>query len=285
VYPYDPNQRTQKWLDFNTHFEATYHEKPDHFAALAYDAMQVLLQSICKAGLNRGRIRDTLTGVAEYDGVTGHMVFDPNCKNISPMFLGAVHDGKISYRRITMDKVQPYAKVGEEGVQFNGPATGALSNAQELKIAVFGPNADKVIASPEIVRNLRDMGASGHRYTLVAIPSDIAWGKASSELVNAVYQENILGIIALDRNSAHLAEQIGVKAFVPVIAISSDKMLTTTNIPWIFRMPEDTPLTKALDVFAQAVNSSGADRGKIREYLASGNTVAGVSFTATGDAR
>jgi ABC-type branched-subunit amino acid transport system substrate-binding protein len=285
VYPYDPSQRTQKWLDFNTHFEAQYHEKPDHFAALAYDAMQVLLQSICRAGLNRGRIRDALTGVTDYDGVTGHMVFDPNCKNISPLFLGAVHDGKITYRRITMEKEQPYAKVGEDGVQFNGPATGAVAHAQELKIAVFGPNADKVITSPEIVKELKDLEASGHRYTLVAIPSDIAWGKASTGLVNAVYQENVLGVIALNRNSAHLAEQIGSKAFVPVIAIASDRMLTTTNIPWIFRMPEGTPLIKALDVFVQAVNASAPDRGKIRGYLASGNTVAGVSFTAAGDAQ
>ena len=70
--------------------------------------MNVLLHSICRAGLNRGRIRDALTGVETYDGVTGHMVFDPNCKNISPLFLGTVHDGKITYQRITMDK--PYAK-------------------------------------------------------------------------------------------------------------------------------------------------------------------------------
>jgi len=285
VFPYDASQRTQKWLDFNTRFEAQYHEKPDHFAALAYDAMQVLLQSICKAGLNRGRIRDTLTGVTEYDGVTGHMVFDPNCKNISPLFLGTVHDGKITYRRITMEKVQPYAKVGEDGVQFNGPATGAVANTQELKIAVFGPNADKAIASPGVTRALKDFEAAGHQYRLVAIPSDIAWGKASSALVQAVYQDNVIGIITLDRNSAHLAEQIGVKAFVPVIAIASDKILTTTNIPWIFRMPETTPLSKALDVFSQAVNASGPDRGKIRAYLSSGNTIAGVSFTATGDER
>jgi branched-chain amino acid transport system substrate-binding protein len=285
VYPYDPSQRTQKWADFNSHFEAAYHQKPDHFAALAYDAMQVLLQSICRAGLNRGRIRDALTGVTEYDGVTGHMVFDPNCKNISPLFLGTVHDGKITYRRITMEKQQPYAKVGEDGVQYAGPATGVLGNAQELKIAVFGLNADKVVSSTEVSRELKELETSEHRYTLVAIPSDGAWGKASSGLVNAVFQENVLGIIALDRNSAHLAEQIGVKAFVPVIAISSDKMLTTTNIPWIFRMSEGTPLTKALDVFVKAANSSGADRGKIREHLAAGNAVAGVSFTATGEAR
>jgi len=132
---------------------------------------------------------------------------------------------------------------------------------------------------------VKDLEAAGHHYTLIAIPSEGAWGKASSALVQAIYQDQALGIIALDRNSSHLAEQIGVKAFVPVIAISSDKLLTTTNISWIFRMPESTPLVKALDVFALAVNASGPDRGKIRTYLASGNTVAGVSFTATGDAR
>jgi branched-chain amino acid transport system substrate-binding protein len=285
VYPYDAGQRTQKWLEFNTRFEAQYHEKPDHFAALAYDAMQVLLQSICRAGLNRGRIRDALTGVTEYDGVTGHMVFDPNCKNISPLFLGTVHDGKITYRRITMEKVQPYAKVGEDGVEFNGPATESLQNARDLKIAVFGPGADKVIASEEIVTAVKKLAGSGRQYTLVAIPSDVAWGKASTALVNAVYQDKVVGVIATDRNAAHLAEQIGSKAFVPVIAISSDRMLTTTNIPWIFRLPEGTSLGKALDVLAEAVSASGPDRGKVRAYLASGNMAAGVSFAPTGDTR
>lgn len=284
VYPYDPSQRTQKWLEFNTRFEAQYHENPDHFAALAYDAMQVLLQSICRAGLNRGRIRDALTGVTEYDGVTGHMVFDPNCKNISPLFLGTVHDGKITYRHITMDKVQPYAKVGEDGVQFNGPPTAALPNSSEIKIAVFGPGVDKAIATSEIVNLTKDLATSGHRYSLIAIPSDVAWGKASTGLVNAIY-DNVVGVIATDRSAAHLAEQIGSKTFVPVIAISADRMLTTTNVPWIFRLPEDTTLERALNVFAEAVSASGPDRGKIRAYLASGNTIAGVSFAPTGDAR
>ena len=61
--------------------------------------------------------------------------------------------------------------------------------------------------------------------------SEVAWGKASNELVNAVYQDHVLALIALDRASSHLAEQIAVKSFVPVIAISSDHALTTTNIP------------------------------------------------------
>ena len=72
------------------------------------------------------------------------------------------------------------------------------------------------------------------------------WGKASSELVSAVYDQNVVAIIALDRNSSHLAEQIGVKSLVPVIAVSSDHALTSTNIPWIFRLPEGTSLEQAL---------------------------------------
>ena len=50
--------------------------------------MQILLNAIGRARLNRGRIRDALTGIESYKGVTGDMVFDPNCKNIAPLFLG-----------------------------------------------------------------------------------------------------------------------------------------------------------------------------------------------------
>ena len=281
VYPYDPTQRTQKWLDFNQRFNSSYHEKPDHFASLAYDAMQILLNSICRAGLNRGRIRDVLTGVEQYDGVTGHMVFDPNCKNISPMFLASVHNGAITYRRITMEK--PYAQVGENGVHYSGPLTPA--SGQDLKIAIFGPNAEQAIRSAEINRILQDAQASGRPITLIAVPTESSWGKASTALVDAIYKSQVLGVIALDRDSAHLAEQIGVKAFVPVIAIASDKMLTTTNIPWIFRLPENTPPAEAIQIFALAIKQSGSNRSSIRDYLASGNSIAGVRFGSTGESQ
>ena len=279
VYPYDPTQRNQKWLDFNRRFDAQYHEPPDHFAALAYDAMHILLQSICRAGLNRGRIRNALTGVEKYAGVTGEMVFDPNCKNISPLFLASVHHGAIEYRRITMEK--PYARVGEGGVQYSGPPT--PESPQQLNIAVFGPSADQAVRSPEIARLVKQLDTSGLHFTLIGIPTEGPWGKTSTALVQAVYQDEALGIIALDRNSSHLAEQVGVKAFVPVIAISSDKMLTSANIPWIFRLPEGTTLSQVVQVFAEAAKASGANRGKIREFLASGTSAGGIRFESTGE--
>src|SRR6266498_4126605 len=94
VFPYDPTRTDARWLEFNAQYEARYHEKPDQFAALAYDQMRILIDAICRAGLNKGRIRDALTGLTSYRGVTGDMIFDPNCKNVAPLFLARVHDGQ-----------------------------------------------------------------------------------------------------------------------------------------------------------------------------------------------
>jgi ABC-type branched-subunit amino acid transport system substrate-binding protein len=107
VFPYDPTRKDPKWMDFNRRFEARFHEKPEQFASLAYDAMNALLDSICKAGLNRARIHDALANTEQYNGVTGHMIFDPNQKNVAPMYLGTVHNGAITYRVARMDKAQP----------------------------------------------------------------------------------------------------------------------------------------------------------------------------------
>jgi len=292
VFPYDPTRTDPRWLDFNVRYEARFHEKPDHFAALAYDAMQILLDAICRAGLNKGRIRDALTGIEHYQGVTGDMVFDPNCKNIAPLFLARVHHGSIEYRRITMEK--PYARVGENGVEYAGPPL-AEEKTGNLQIGVFGPRADEIVRSAEVIRSLGQINrksrpisghpVSGHPISLIGIPSELSWGKASDELVKAVYQDRVLALIALDRPSSHLAEQIAVKSFIPVVAISSDRMLTTTNIPWIFRLPEGTPFGQALRSLAEAINRAGPNRAKIRNLLASGKPVAGASFESTGELR
>ena len=102
VFPYDPTRNDPQWVNFNGRYESRFHEKPEQFASLAYDAMNALLDSICKAGLNRTRIHDALADIAEYDGVTGHMIFDPNQKNVAHMYLGTVHEGAISYSAATM---------------------------------------------------------------------------------------------------------------------------------------------------------------------------------------
>jgi ABC-type branched-subunit amino acid transport system substrate-binding protein len=280
VYPYDPTRTDPLWQDFVARYESRYHEKPDHFAALAYDEMRILLDAICRAGLNKGRIRDALTGLTDYKGVTGAMIFDPNCKNIAPLYLGHVHDGRIEYRRISMEK--PYAQVGENGVQFVGPPT-TDKHADNLTIGIFGPRAEEVTHSPELLSVLNS--SEGKSVSLIPIPSDVQWGKASDALVKAVYQDHVAAIIALDRDSSHLAEQIGVKSFVPVIAISSDRALTSTNIPWIFRLPQGTPVQQAVRLVMNAAAKAAPTRSTIRETLASGQSLGGVRFESTGESK
>jgi branched-chain amino acid transport system substrate-binding protein len=299
VFPYDPTRNDPKWIEFNQRFETSFHEKPEQFASLAYDAMNALLDSICKAGLNRARIHDALANIEQYDGVTGPMVFDPNQKNVAPMYLGTVHNGAITYRVATMEKPPavgqtpaarheseeqktPYARVGEDGVAYVGPHPSDLQPGP-IRVVLFGPHAAQVAQSTDMLAELAAVTAKGREWKIDPIASDQNWGAASTQLVHALMDEHALAIIALDRDSAHLAEQLALKAFVPVVALSSDKKLTSTNIPWIFRLPPETTPASALSLLAVAEARSGANAERLRDVLASGSAISGVAFLPTGE--
>jgi len=316
VYPYDPTRRDLRWLNFNRRFGDRFHEKPEQFASMAFDTMNALLDSICKAGLNRARIHDALANIDEYDGVTGKMVFDPNLKNIAPLYLGTIHNGLISYGVATMEKEPPpaketiapqarpvatpsaelqaplrsssvapqvpYARVGEEGVEYNGPRGGDVP-AGPVSVVLFGPRAAEIATSPEVGAELSIGAVKGRPWKLLPVASDQNWGAASTALVHALMDEHAIAILALDRDSSHLAEQLALKSFVPVLALSRDKSLTSNNVPWIFRLePETTPAT-ALRMLLSAVCRSGANPEKLRDVLASGEQVSGVAFLSTGE--
>jgi ABC-type branched-subunit amino acid transport system substrate-binding protein len=303
VFPYDPSRKDPRWLEFNSRFEARFHEKPEQFASLAYDAMNALLDSICKAGLNRVRIHDALANIEGYDGVTGHMIFDPNQKNVAHMYLGTVHGGTISYRIATMEKEpaaqpsaesqptpvlpasqgpSPYARVGEDGVAFAGPRRPDVP-AGPVRLVLFGPKADALSESAEIQAQLAAAKAKGQNWQLLAVKSDQNWGAASTQLVHALMDQHALAIVALDRDAAHLSEQLALKAFVPVVALSDDKTLTSTNVPWIFRLPAATTPASALRLIETAAEQSGANPERLRDVLASGQAVAGMTFAQTGE--
>ena len=271
VFPYDPTRDDPLWIDFNTRFTKRFEKPPDTFASLGYDGMRIMLDSICRAGLNRARIRDVFYGLERYRGVTGEMVFDPNAKNIAPLFLGTIHNGKAQFRREPMQKA--YAHIDEETVAYSGPPL-ADNPVGEVRIGIFGPQADKLAADPALQR------AAGPKYTLVGIASEGAWGKSSTALVELMGQDRLIGLISTDRNSSHLAEQLAVKMFVPLIALSADRSLTALNIPWIFRMPPDASIEQAVRTLVDATEKTGANRGRVRQVLASGAT-----FNARGEMR
>jgi branched-chain amino acid transport system substrate-binding protein len=301
VFPYDPTRQDAKWLDFNKRYEARFQEKPEQFASLAFDAMNALLQSICKGGLNRARIHDALASIEEYDGVTGHMVFDPNQKNVAPMYLGTVHSGVVTYRVATMEKAPqvqkspaataapgapqvPYARVGEYAVEYAGPHRPDVP-AGPVKVALFGPRAEEIAASPEFQAELAAHGADRRTWKVLPVDSGQNWGAASTALVHALMDERALAVVALDRNSSHLAEQLALKSFVPVLALSGDKSLTSTNVPWIFRLPAETRPAEAVRILRAAAARSGGNPERLRDVLASGDGMAGAAFLSTGEMR
>jgi ABC-type branched-subunit amino acid transport system substrate-binding protein len=271
VFPYDPTRDDPLWMDFNARFRKRFDKAPDAFASLGYDGMRIMLDSVCRAGLNRARIRDVFYGMECYRGVTGEMIFDPNAKNIAPLFLGTIHNGKAAFRREPMQKA--YASIEEETVAYSGPPL-ADNPAGEVRIGIFGPQADKLAADPALQR------AAGPNYALVGVASEGAWGKSSTALVDLLGQDRLIGLISTDRNSSHLAEQLAVKLFVPLIALSADRSLTALNIPWIFRMPPDASIEQAVRALTDATEKAGANRGRVREALASGAT-----FNARGEMR
>jgi hypothetical protein len=260
-----------------------------------------LLDSICKAGLNRARIHDALADIEEYDGVTGHMVFDPLQKNVAPMYLGTVLDGKIIYRLATMEKrptVQgsadvrgqsdapgtPYARVGEDGVSYAGPRSADLPSGP-VRVIIFGPNAAEIARSPEVMAALRTEVPTGRDWVVMPVESKQNWGTASTQLVHALMDEHTLAIVALDRDVAHLSEQLALKCFIPVVALSADKSLTSANVPWIFRLPREATPAEAIRLLRQAAARAGVNSVRVRDELASGDAIDGLAFLPTGEPR
>jgi hypothetical protein len=170
----------------------------------------------------------------------------------------------------------PYARVGEGGVTYAGPHRPDLPRGA-LNVVLFGPHADAVANSPEMQSQL------GQSWRLLPIASDQNWGAASTQLVRALEDDHALAIIALDRDAAHLSEQLALKAFVPVVALSEDRKLTSTNVPWIFRMPATTTPAAAFRLVHTAESSSGANSERLRNVLASGILIDGTAFLSTGE--
>ncbi len=108
-YFFNPDRPDKPWVDFVQRFQKRYGEKPDIYAAYGYDGAQLMIQAIKKAGPNRYRVRDYLANLDEYDGVTGHMIFDGRWDNIVPISLAHYEKGQWHFSPttpVTQDKIK-----------------------------------------------------------------------------------------------------------------------------------------------------------------------------------
>jgi branched-chain amino acid transport system substrate-binding protein len=89
---------TEKAQKFIKEYQAKYGKKPDDVAALTYDAGNLLLAAVAKAGApDRQKVRDALATIAEFDGVTGRMMFKGTGDPIKSAVILQIKDGKFTY--------------------------------------------------------------------------------------------------------------------------------------------------------------------------------------------
>ena len=97
---YNPDADIPKLKAFKINYLKRFGQQPDVFAAHAYDGMNIIIEAIQKAGLNRALIRDLLTDMKTfqgYQGVTGKIIFDATWNNIRLIFMAKVNNGKFEF--------------------------------------------------------------------------------------------------------------------------------------------------------------------------------------------
>ena len=95
----DPTRSDPAWLQFEKDYRARFNEDPDAYAARGYDGINLLVDAIQKAGLNRGKVMDALREHHGHDylGVSGAAQFDYTLNNIAPVTIAHVENGKFVY--------------------------------------------------------------------------------------------------------------------------------------------------------------------------------------------
>jgi len=97
---YNPDTDNPKYLAFKKAYIARFGMEPDVFAVHAYDGMNLIIEAIKIAGLNRALIRDVLTDMKTfqgYEGASGKIIFDASWNNIRPIYLATVKNGKFVF--------------------------------------------------------------------------------------------------------------------------------------------------------------------------------------------
>jgi branched-chain amino acid transport system substrate-binding protein len=82
-------------LAFEREFQKRTGKKPDYLAAHTYDAVDILIASIRKAGLDRVRIRDEIKNNAPTKGIAGTYDWNTYGENVRGVSLGCLKGGRI----------------------------------------------------------------------------------------------------------------------------------------------------------------------------------------------
>lgn len=97
---YNPKSKEPKFLAFKKRYKERFEMEADVFAAHAFDGMNIIIESIRKAGLNRYLIRDLLTDMKTfqgYEGVTGKLIIDSAFNDVGTIYMARLNDGDFEF--------------------------------------------------------------------------------------------------------------------------------------------------------------------------------------------
>ncbi len=94
---YSPEDQRAAVQDWVKKYEAKHGSKPDALATLAYDAANILFESMVKAGSNDpAKVKDAMAAI-KIDGVSGTITFNELHNPVKAAVMLQVKDGKIQY--------------------------------------------------------------------------------------------------------------------------------------------------------------------------------------------
>lgn len=97
---YNPKSDNPKLKVFKKQYTERFGMEPDVFAAHAYDGMNIIIEAIRKAGLNRYLIRDLLTDMKTfqgYEGITGKLIMDGAYNDVGTIYMARLKDGDFEF--------------------------------------------------------------------------------------------------------------------------------------------------------------------------------------------
>lgn len=97
---YNPTLDNPAYKVFEHNYKVRFDMDPDVFAAHAYDGMNILIESIQIAGLNKVLMRDVMTDLKTfqgYQGITGEIIFDASWNDIGPIWMTEVREGRYEF--------------------------------------------------------------------------------------------------------------------------------------------------------------------------------------------
>lgn len=147
----------------------------------------------------------------------------------------------------TVQVRRPFFDLRQQRVEYTGPGReDPPPEVREVRIGYFGPCDPAHPAAGQMWQAAQaavaeincDGGCSGKPIRLQTAWSDDPWGSGSSQLTKLVFRDRVWALIGgIDGSSTHLAEQIALKARLPLLSpVSSDRSGHLTNVPWIFSL-------------------------------------------------